>query len=94
MKRKAREQIATGMQDVKAALSAVEHDIPASVQASVEPTSIEGPSSDERKLQKPRPGQIGEGRGTPLSKAQRKRALWVFSLLLSEVPFPGTLTPL
>lgn len=75
MKRKAREQIATGLDDVKIAISAVEVAIPASVQASVDPSAEDAPSSNPHKAQSTRPGQIGEGKGAPLSKAQRKRAL-------------------
>ena len=36
---------------------------------------------EQKPKEKTRPGQIGEGKGVPLSKAQRKRALYVRVLL-------------
>lgn len=65
---------------MKAAISALEdNNIPPESQGSVDETADE--ALDEPPKVKPKPGQIGEGKPTPLSKAQRKRALYVFVLL-------------
>ncbi|KAJ7783909.1 ribosome biogenesis protein SLX9-domain-containing protein [Mycena maculata] len=69
-KRKAKEQLGGGLDDMQMALAAVDDD-------ALEET---GPSAaDEtqpvQQKAKPKPGQIGEGKSAPLSKAQRKRAL-------------------
>lgn len=66
LKRKQREQVASGMSDMKEALSAVEDVIPDAV--------ADATASDERPKRK-QAGQIGEGKGVPLTKAQRKRVL-------------------
>ncbi|TRM65690.1 ribosome biogenesis protein SLX9-domain-containing protein [Schizophyllum amplum] len=73
LKRKAREQLATGMDEMQAAVDALE-------EANPEPQTIaeqaEDPSEEPaKKKRKPKAGIIGEGRSEPLSKAQRKRAL-------------------
>jgi ribosome biogenesis protein SLX9 len=70
LKRKAKEQVASGMDDIKAAISALEMDLP----LTAEEAAQTGP---EQTSGKPRlaPGQISEGKHTPLSKAQRKKAL-------------------
>ena len=78
LKRKAREQVAGGLNEIKAALAAVEDEIPAAMQASV-PVSAEtvdtmGDSPRPKKVH-PKPGLIGEGKTAPLSKSQRKRVL-------------------
>ncbi|KAH9922990.1 ribosome biogenesis protein SLX9-domain-containing protein [Amylocystis lapponica] len=77
LKRKAKEQVAGGMGDVKAALSALEDDIPQAVLDSTHEDVTGDVVSEERPKVKPRPkpGKIGEGKGAPLSKAQRKRML-------------------
>lgn len=78
LKRKAREQVAGGMSDIQAAISAVEDAIPVAVQNSVaaDPDAgAGGPDAPQPKRVKPKPGQIGEGKGVPLTKNQRKRAL-------------------
>ncbi|KAI0673465.1 ribosome biogenesis protein SLX9-domain-containing protein [Trametes maxima] len=80
LKRKAKEQVAGGMDDMHAAISAVEDAIPAAVQntiaadAATDIDAIDGPDASKAKS-KPKPGLIGEGKGTPLTKNQRKRAL-------------------
>ncbi|KAI0361260.1 hypothetical protein OH77DRAFT_1516252 [Trametes cingulata] len=79
LKRKAKEEVAGGMSDIKAAISAVEDDIPIAVQNTIAAdteATIGGDTSKKAKA-KPKPGQIGEGKGAPLSKNQRKRALQV-----------------
>jgi len=77
LKRKAKESLVTDLNDVGAALSALSADL------QVEPSGA-GPQQQqsgepgERPRPKPTPaGKIGEGKGMPLSKAQRKRALQV-----------------
>ncbi|CCL98987.1 uncharacterized protein FIBRA_00995 [Fibroporia radiculosa] len=72
LKRKAREQVASGMDDIRAAISAVEDAIPSAVAEAR--SQVE---SDETQDQTARSqtGRIGEGKGVPLSKSQRKRAL-------------------
>ncbi|RPD81976.1 hypothetical protein L226DRAFT_528186 [Lentinus tigrinus ALCF2SS1-7] len=80
LKRKAREQVAGGMSDIQAAISAVEDAIPVAVQNSVVAdldAEAGGPDVSQPKRVKPKPGQIGEGKGAPLTKNQRKRALQV-----------------
>ncbi|OCH95762.1 hypothetical protein OBBRIDRAFT_809613 [Obba rivulosa] len=75
LKRKAKEQVAGGMNDMKVALSALEDALPAAVIESVEAGIRDSETVQERPKPKPKPGQIGEGKGAPLSKNQRKRAL-------------------
>ncbi|KAI0961827.1 hypothetical protein AcW1_000802 [Taiwanofungus camphoratus] len=71
LKRKTRDQVAGGMGEVQAAILALEDDIPDAVINSTE----EG--KGKRMQVTPKVGQIGEGKGVTLSKAQRKRALSV-----------------
>ncbi|KAI0660406.1 ribosome biogenesis protein SLX9-domain-containing protein [Cubamyces menziesii] len=75
LKRKAKEQVAGGMGDIKAAISAVEEDIPVAVKNSIADESGTDATEGPKAKPKPKPGQIGEGKGAPLSKNQRKRAL-------------------
>lgn len=66
------------MDDIQAAIAAVEDDIPVAVQNTIAADAEEADGTDESKAKakaKPKPGQIGEGKGAPLSKNQRKRAL-------------------
>ena len=72
MKRKARQEIAGGMGDMKSAITALETDIPAAVLEAT--TAAEDDTAEERPKVVQR-GRIGEGKSAPLSKAQRKRAL-------------------
>ncbi|KAI0800936.1 ribosome biogenesis protein SLX9-domain-containing protein [Fomes fomentarius] len=79
LKRKAREQVAGGMDEIKMAIAAVEDDIPLAVQNSIAATAEgvdETPAPQSKKV-RPKHGQIGEGKGAPLTKNQRKRALQV-----------------
>ena len=71
LKRRAKEQVASGLDDIKAALSAVDVAVPQTIQEALESESAEATASRPRTTQ----GQIGEGKAAPLSKAQRKRAL-------------------
>ncbi|KAL1951676.1 hypothetical protein VTO73DRAFT_825 [Trametes versicolor] len=76
LKRKAKEQVAGGMSDIQAAIFAVEDDIPTAVQNTIAADEEEADGTDEPKAKaNPKAGQIGEGKGAPLSKNQRKRAL-------------------
>ncbi|KAM5533084.1 hypothetical protein V8D89_013227 [Ganoderma adspersum] len=78
LKRRAREQVAGGMSEIKAAISALEDDIPEAIQNSVAANDDANAGDASRPQQaRPKPGQIGEGKGVPLSKNQRKRALQV-----------------
>ncbi|KAJ7110101.1 ribosome biogenesis protein SLX9-domain-containing protein [Mycena epipterygia] len=74
-KRKAKEQIGGGLDEIQLALAAVDDDDSAEVpEESAGPTADEEAPQQQKKI-KPKPGQIGEGKGAPLSKAQRQRAL-------------------
>ncbi|KAJ6621254.1 ribosome biogenesis protein SLX9-domain-containing protein [Mycena sp. CBHHK59/15] len=75
-KRKAKEQIAGGLDDIQAALAAVEgeQDVDLHQDSAADELDIPEHESQPKKA-KPKPGQIGEGKGVPLSKAQRQRAL-------------------
>lgn len=81
LKRKAKEQIGKGLGDMQTALLDLD-DIPASVQLA---EVLDTPEIDEKIEEAPaaqsqprtRQGLIGEGKGAPLSQAQRKRALCV-----------------
>ena len=77
-KRKAKEQIAGGLSDMQAAISALEdNDNPMSVEKSLEVAD----GQNKKTTAKPKPGQIGEGKAAPLNKGQRKRALCVSVVL-------------
>ncbi|KAJ7487716.1 ribosome biogenesis protein SLX9-domain-containing protein [Mycena galericulata] len=73
-KRKAREQLGGGLDDMQLALAAVDDDADEVPQESAGDLSADEPQPAPKKA-KPKPGQIGEGKGAPLSKAQRQRAL-------------------
>ncbi|KII93528.1 hypothetical protein PLICRDRAFT_35748 [Plicaturopsis crispa FD-325 SS-3] len=68
LKRKAKEQIAGGLADMQSALLAVE-------KGDADEEGDDDAAQDTKPPPKPVPGQIGEGKSEPLSKAQRKRAL-------------------
>ena len=76
LKRKAREQVAGGLQEIQAAIAEVAGDDPPDSLQDEEGGEL-GTSSDRPKVSKskPRPGLIGEGKSVPLSGNQRKRAL-------------------
>ena len=64
------------MDDIKAAISAVEMDAELTAEeAAAAAAAGVAQSSRSRTQQRLAPGQIGEGKHTPLSKAQRKKAL-------------------
>ncbi|KAL6310062.1 ribosome biogenesis protein SLX9-domain-containing protein [Sparassis latifolia] len=73
LRRKEKEQVAGGMSDMKAAISAVESIIPDAVVDSTEMPATE--TAEERPKARKRVGKIVEGKGLPLSKSQRKRVL-------------------
>ncbi|KAI8980683.1 ribosome biogenesis protein SLX9-domain-containing protein [Trametes punicea] len=91
LKRKAKEQVASGMGDIKAAISALEEDIPVAVQNTISDANGADSHDAPKAKPKPKPGQIGEGKGVPLNKNQRKRALQVermrIPLILSTPEF-------
>ncbi|KAG6845750.1 hypothetical protein H0H87_003804 [Tephrocybe sp. NHM501043] len=73
LKRKAKEQIASGLGDMHFAIEALDQEIPTLAeqpQTKTEATAV-------HRNQHLKPGMIGEGRNTTLSKSQRKRALQV-----------------
>jgi hypothetical protein len=76
LRRKAKEQIIGGdLKDLQTAIAALDHgDEPPDSHASVDGST---PSTPKHRL---KPGQIGEGKKNPLSKSQRKHALYVVSL--------------
>jgi len=72
MKRKAKEQLTGGLSDLQTALVTLEKD----VLAQQEPLTTISTSQDEAKAEPAaRPGTIGKGLASTLSKAQRKRVL-------------------
>jgi len=71
LKRKEKEEIGTGLGDMAVALALVDNSVPVEELADQEVDD----HMSERPKGKPKPGQIGEGKGAPLSKNQRKRAL-------------------
>ncbi|KAJ6604763.1 ribosome biogenesis protein SLX9-domain-containing protein [Mycena vulgaris] len=73
-KRKAKEQLGSGLDDIQLALAAVEDEEVADAPQEAGMADDEEPQPKQKKP-KPKPGQIGEGKGAPLSKAQRQRAL-------------------
>ncbi|KAI0068387.1 hypothetical protein BV25DRAFT_1818801 [Artomyces pyxidatus] len=76
LKRKDKEQIAGGLAGLRAALTAVESTGSApAVDDAVTATPDGGNGAEGQPAAKPRPGQIGEGKGAPLKRAQRKQAL-------------------
>ena len=79
MKRKEKEKIANGLQDIALALPQLQDE-------SILETSEEGKGSGKMDLdlsakpnppRKQRSGLIGEGKGVPLSEKQRRQILWV-----------------
>ncbi|EIM83429.1 uncharacterized protein STEHIDRAFT_63376, partial [Stereum hirsutum FP-91666 SS1] len=74
IKRKEKEEIAGGLGAIKAALSSMEGvDVP--LHSAAAPSGNQGSSAKASAIAQRRPGQIGEGKGAPLTKAQRKQAL-------------------
>ncbi|TFK57160.1 hypothetical protein OE88DRAFT_1650771 [Heliocybe sulcata] len=77
LKRKSREKIAGGLDELHTAIASVEEAIPVAVKNSVQDTTQDESPSDPSVKVKPQLGQIGEGNAAPLSQAQRKKALRV-----------------
>jgi ribosome biogenesis protein SLX9 len=95
LKRKAKEQIGGGFSDVKAAIAEVEGDASVEpVQQSIRESSKVGAGRVSSSTNEPRvksnPGQIGEGKGAPLTKEQRKKALCVPFVSFCFFEFPTT----
>lgn len=82
LRRKAKEQIGGGLSDIQAAIADVEDDAPELIQTSIREAAEAEARGPKAPTNEPRvkfnPGLIGEGKGAPLSKAQRKKALCVF----------------
>ena len=77
MKRKAREQLANGLNDIQSALNSLEDSetkLTKVSESSVE-RGDEEPTQTGKLASKMKPGQIGEGKSVTLSKQQRKRVL-------------------
>jgi len=75
LKRKAKEQIGGGMNDIKAAITEMEDDpAPEPAQESMQKSAGVQSSANEPRI-KSTPGRIGEGQKNPLTKAQRKKVL-------------------
>ncbi|KAI0788603.1 ribosome biogenesis protein SLX9-domain-containing protein [Abortiporus biennis] len=70
LKRKAKEQVAGGFDDMQVAISLLAGDAP-----NEETDGTTTQTQSQSAATKPRAGLIGEGKSTTLSKAQRKRAL-------------------
>lgn len=83
MKRKSKEQIAGGLSDMQAAISALDETIPTSVQNSIE--AGDDHARDSKSKPHVKPGMIGEGKKATLSKSQRKRALYVLKYVMPPV---------
>ena len=78
LKRKAKDQLASGLQDVALALPDVEQDTIDDEQIGKEHSHVTQPDSSETPKpprRKRKAGMIGEGKGVPLSEKQRKRVL-------------------
>jgi len=83
LRRKEKEQLASGMADLKAALSAIDDSVEKVQRPGIASARRRDPSnSGEFRIEL---GKIGEGRGVPLSKAQRKQVLFSERLRLPIV---------
>lgn len=79
-KRKAQNEIGGGLRDITAAITAVEDaEVPEAVKLAVSGDLEETDESAAPRARRAKHihGQIGEGKGAPLTEAQRKRALYV-----------------
>ncbi|KAL0951044.1 hypothetical protein HGRIS_007784 [Hohenbuehelia grisea] len=74
LKRKAREQVAGGMNEIQAVISSMDDFQPSAPSNDVEAADAAAMSASGSRP-KPKLGLIGEGKGVPLTKNQRKRAL-------------------
>ncbi|KAJ8084132.1 hypothetical protein PM082_002899 [Marasmius tenuissimus] len=77
MKRKAREQLASGLDDIQSALNSLDDNAtnPSNTTESSTETGYDEAAQTGQPPPKTKPGQIGEGKGATLSKQQRKRVL-------------------
>ncbi|TFY83767.1 hypothetical protein EWM64_g232 [Hericium alpestre] len=79
LKRREKEQVGGGLETIKHAIAAVESGeaTPSrSAPGDAEKVTADAPA-DEKRSARTRPGQIGEGKGAPLKRSQRKQALCV-----------------
>lgn len=79
--RKQREQLGGGLGSIEAAISALEE------KEISPPAEAQSNAAISRPQAKARAGLIGEGKGVPLTKAQRKRVLCVFDSVSSWPKF-------
>ncbi|KAH8120402.1 ribosome biogenesis protein SLX9-domain-containing protein [Phellopilus nigrolimitatus] len=95
LKRKAKEEIANGLQDIALALPSVEDELEEMPNETPNPGAMDTdtPKDKPKAKQKRKAGQIGEGKGVPLSKNQRKQVLKTEklrqALLLATPEFAG-----
>ncbi|KAF8898625.1 ribosome biogenesis protein SLX9-domain-containing protein [Infundibulicybe gibba] len=76
LKRKAKEQLAGGVDDMQAAIIALDGEISPEIRnLGAQPEPVDSGTGVPRPKSQPKPGTIGEGKSATLSKSQRKRAL-------------------
>jgi ribosome biogenesis protein SLX9 len=75
LRRKEKEQLASGMADLKAALGAIDDSVEKVQRPGITSARRRDPSKSASGESGIELGKIGEGRGVPLSKAQRKQVL-------------------
>ncbi|KAF5374794.1 hypothetical protein D9758_000162 [Tetrapyrgos nigripes] len=77
LKRKAREQLGQGLNDIKAVLQAVDKAEESAAVTTENAQNLESSQQSSSNKPKIKPGQIGEGKGSTLSSSQRKQVLRV-----------------
>ena len=82
LKRKEKQQLGSGMDDLNAVLGAIDDPVEEVQQPGITTARRRDTSNEKPRV---KPGQIGEGRGAPLTKAQRKKALWAVSCLFATI---------
>ncbi|KAF4623633.1 hypothetical protein D9613_001905 [Agrocybe pediades] len=73
LKRKAKEQLSGGLDDLQSAIASLEKEDMSDDDEKTD--AADAPSHGNSSNSKPKPGMIGKSKSAPLSKAQRKRAL-------------------
>lgn len=89
MKRKAKEQIAGGFSDIQAAIAALDGAVPQEAQGATQPNTDNTDGQKEKATSVI--GKIGQGKNATLSKAERKRALYVFIVRACSLKVSDTL---
>jgi len=82
LKRKEKQQLGSGMSDLNAALGALDDPAEEVHRPGITTARRRGTTDAKPRV---KPGQIGEGKGDPLTKAQRKKALLTERLRISLV---------